>query len=236
MVKRLKPKNVNIREKRSSRSAPTRIDKELLVELGQILKQECKKDCEISIELDADSKEIETEDSKTFDNVTIPADTYAVTMGIFSYEEYNPVEIEIDIKKPTDSKIRVMGENATWVQGVSERLAKAFEKKKLGYRPIAKYEWIRLVMSMIASGFLSYASGFAIWYFKLFEPLYVIVYVLTFFYAMSMLIKRFFDWVFPYFEIGSEDFRPRKFRKLLLAILWGSGIIPTILFRLLGLS
>jgi hypothetical protein len=240
MVRIPKPKGISVREKRSSSIAPTRIDKELLVNVGQILKEECEKDCEISIGLYADSKEIETQDSKAVGNITIPTDLYAVVMGIISPEDspedYDPMEIVLDIRKPKDSKIRVMGENATWVQGVSERLTKAFEKKKLGYSPVAKYELIRLVMSMVASSLLSYATGFTIWYLKLFEPFYVMIYVLAFFYAMSMLLRRFFDWIFPYFEIGSEDFKPRKFRKLMLTILWGSGIVPTILFKLLGLS
>lgn len=235
MVRIPKPKNANIREKRSISIAPTRIDKELLVEVGQILKQECKKDCEVSIELDADSREIETEDSKTFEKVTIPADTYAVTMSIFSYEDYNPVEIEIDIKKPKDSKIRVMGENATWVQGVSDRLIKEFDKKKLAYRYIARYEPVRLLMSIVTSVLLSYVTGFALWLLKI-DFSTIILSIAVFFYALTVSIKRFFDWVFRYFELGSEDFKPRKFRKLILAILWGSGIISTILFKLLGLS
>jgi len=231
-----KPKTVNITEKSSSTIAPTRIDKELLMEIGEILKQECKEDCEVSIELYSDSKDIETEDSKAFQDVPIPADTYEVSMGIISYEDYNPVEIEIDTKKPKNCKIRVMGKNATWVRGASRRLTEAFEKKKLGYRHIAKYESIRLLMSMVASALLSYVGGFVLWYSKFFEPFYVMLFVVAFFYAMSMLVKRFFDWLFPYFEIGSEDFKPRKFRKIALAILWGSGILPTILFRLFGLS
>jgi len=231
-----KTRTVNITEKSSSSIAPTRIDKELLMEVGEILKQECKEDCKVSIELYSDSKDIETGDSKAFQDLPIPADTYEVRMEIISYDDYDPVEIEIDTKKPKNCKIRVMGENATWVRGASRRLTEAFEKKKLGYRHIAKYEPIRLFMSMVASALLSYVVGFGLLYSKFFEPSYVMLFVVAFFYAMSLLIKRFFDWIFPYFEIGSGDFKPRKFRKIALAILWGSGILPTILFKLLGLS
>lgn len=227
---------VKIREKRSESINPTRIDGELLVDVGQILRADCPSEHEIVIELDADSKEILTEDSKEFANIDIPSDTYRIQMAIRSKEEtpFNPVEIELDVRHPKDSKIRVMGENATWVQGVAQKLVRAFEKKKLGYRHIAKYETIRTVMSLISSGLLTYVGGFVLWLFKV-ELLYILLFVVVFFYAMTSLIKRFFDWVFPFFEIESEGFLPRKVRKLALAFLWVSGILPTVVFWLLGL-
>jgi hypothetical protein len=52
---------------------------------------------------------------------------------------------------------------------------------------------------------------------------------------MTNLLKRFFDWVFPYFEIGNEDFKPRKFRKVAFGILITSGVLPAIVVRLIGL-
>lgn len=228
-------KKANIREKRSTSICPTRLDQELLVDVGQILREECKKEEGISIELDADSREIETEDSTEFAQIDIPSDTYSIRMVIYSDDEYyDPVEIEIDLRKPTNSRIRVMGENATWVQGVSDRLTTAFEKKKLGYRHLAKYPLLRFTSSILTSILLSYVVGLALWIVTA-EPTYVIMFVAVFFYAMAMLIKKFFDWVFPYFEIASSDFLPKRVRKWALTRLFGSGIVPAIVFKLLGL-
>lgn len=226
---------VEVTEKRSVTIRPTRIDKELLIDLGQILRAECSGKHGVLIGLDADSKEIRTGDSKELANIEIPSDTYMIRMAVTSSDVSFeiPIHIEMDLRKPRNSKIRVIGKNPTWVQGVTERLSKVFERKKLGYRHIARFEIVRAIMSMIASGLLSYVGGFTLWHFRV-DPTYVLCFVVVFFYAMGMLIRRFFDWVFPYFEIENKNFLPRRVRKWALVILWGSGIIPTILFKILG--
>jgi len=239
---------VRISEKRSMRIPPVKIDNGLLVSVGEILKAECSENSVFSFGLYADSKDIETEDSKEFEKIDIPPDTYAIEMTATTYAttsnvdveepwEENPIEIEIDIRKPKNSQIRVRGEKGTWVAGVSDSIVKVFEKKRLGYRHIASNEIARMVMAVISSILLSYVSGFA---FLILLPseanaVYFLGFVAAFFYLMTLILKRFFDWVFPYFEIDSAEFLPRKVRKWALFLLWGSGIIPTIIFKILGL-
>lgn len=110
---------VEIREKRSVSIPPIRIDKELFVRVGDILKAECPKKHRLSIEIDADSKEIKTEEPKELESIEIPSDIYSITMNIYSeelkLEFFSPVEIEIDLRRPKNSKIRIMGKDATWV-------------------------------------------------------------------------------------------------------------------------
>lgn len=247
---------VKISEKRSVTIPPTRIDTDLLVKVGQMLKEECSemhasKLAYVSIELNAESRDIATNHCEELEKIAIPSDTYHVSMRVFSAKKLasnsttlttltpiinwtNPIEVEIDVRRPKNSKIRVKGEKATWVQGVTEGIVSLFEKKRLGYRHIAKYEIIRTALSMISSALLTYVSGYCLWLLKI-EPFYILLFIMGFFYAMSMLVKRFFDWVFPYFEIASEDFMPRKVRKWALALLWGSGLLPTIIFKIFGL-
>lgn len=237
---------VKIREKSSITIRPTRIDKQLLVNLGRILKEECPEEHEIGIELQADSRDIKTEDYEEFKNLEIPSDIYVIKMRtkfgslslavdeILENKIVKGMQIEIDLRRPKNSKIRITGDNATWVRGVGGRLFEAFEKKKLGYRYVAEHGNVRAILSLMSSILLAYTIGSILWLFKI-EFSYVAIFSVVFFVVMQDLLKRFFDWVFPYFEIESEDFLPPKVRKWALAILWGSGILPAILFKILGL-
>lgn len=234
---------VRIREKRSVKIPPTKIDKELLAKVGQILRTECPKDSEISIKLYADSRDIETEDVKEIPNIDIPSDAYLIEMmtghlykGILpntSEVSENSIQIKIDFGRTQDSKIRIIGKNPTWVRGVTEGLLEAFKKKKLGYSFIAKHDTVRRIMSWFTSALLAASSGYTLWSLQIELP-YVSVFGIIFFAVMIDILKRFFDWVFPYFEIATEDFMPRKVRKIALGILWGSGILQTILLKILG--
>jgi len=223
---------VKISEKRSLSIPPTRIDKELLTKVGRILKAHCPKEHEISIQVYSDYRNIITEDFEELksENVEIPSDTYKIEMTIRHHQIVGktPIQIEMDLRRPRDSKLRVMGENATWVHGVTELLSEAFSKKKLGYSYIAKSKNLRSLISLATSLLLAYAIGSVVLFFGIESEIAFGSGAISLLVAMS-LTDRFFDWVFPYFEIESEDFLPPKVRKWTLAILWGSGIIPSIL-------
>jgi len=230
---------VKISEKRTIKIPPTKIDGNLLFNVGKILKDECPKQYEISIRINADSRDIETGNYEELKDLEIPADTYKIVMETRSEIEMNPtdfpIRIEIDTVIPKkNSKIQVKGENATWVQGVGERIFRAFEKNKLLHRHIAKFENVRLVMSIITSALLSLAVGFAIWYCSK-EFVWAFYTAFLSFYLFVYILKRFFDWLFPYFDIINEDFKPRKVRKWALTLLWSSGILTNIIFYLLSL-
>lgn len=228
---------VKISEKRSLNIPPTRIDKELLIKVGQILKAECPKEHEISIQVYSDSRNIITENSEEFKNIEIPSDTYRIEMTIRHpiVLGKTPIQIEMDLRRPKNSKFRVMGENATWVHGVTELLSEAFEKKKLGYSYIAKSKNLRSLMSFATSLLLAYTIGSVVLFFNIEYNTAFTSGLISFLVAIG-LTDRFFNWVFPYFEIGNEDFSPPKVRKWALTILWGSGILPMIILKIFGLA
>ncbi len=239
---------VKISEKRTIQIPPTKIDNKLLSNIGQILKDECPKDHEVSIQINADSRDIETEDVKEIANMDIPSDTYSIEMLMelppilaamtsFAGEKdiEKSIEVVMDLKSPEKkSKIRVKGKNATWVQGVAERIVKVIEKNRLVHRHIARYEQIRFAMSMGTSALLSLALGFAVWFFSKELSMAFLVSFL-FFYVLAYSLKRFFDWLFPYFDIENPDFKPRKVRKWAVGILWSSGILTNLIFWILSL-
>lgn len=228
---------VKISEKRSMSISPTRIDKELLTKVGQILNTECPEEHGISIQVFSDSRNIITENPEEFKNIEIPSDTYRIEMTIRHPMVLGktPIQIEMDLRRPKNSRFRVMGENATWVHGVTELLSEAFSKKKLGYSYIAKSKNLRSLMSFATSLLLAYSIGSIVLFFGIESEIAFVSGIISLLVAMS-LTDRFFDWVFPYFEIESEDFLPPKVRKWTLTILWGSGIIPTILLKILGIT
>jgi hypothetical protein len=231
---------VRISQKRTTDIPPVKIDNDLLFKIGNILKEECPKDGTVEVSINSDSMDIGIENVEELKGLEIPADTYKILMVLDHVihpadEDIPEISIAIDTKSPRkESKIRVNGQNATRVKGVSERLCEKFNENRLSYRYIAKYENLRLLLGMATSALLSYVTGFALWYFT--QNLNsVVFFVAGFFYAFSMLLKRAYDWLFPYFEIDNKNFKPKRIRKWALAILWGSGLIPTVIFRLLGL-
>jgi hypothetical protein len=190
--------------------------------------ERCPKGYKVSIAVNADSKDIESENYKELEKLEIPVDTYSINLAVDTEETSlpweNPIQITIDMQSPKKSRIRVRGNETVWVKTVSSGLVQEFEKKKLMYRHIAKYEPLRLISAFVSSALLMTVLGFALLRLPV-EPSIVFIVVAVLFYGVAMLLKRFFDWVFPYFEIDSNDFKPRKFRKATLGLLWGSGII-----------
>lgn len=222
---------VKITEKRTEKIEPTKIDIDLLTSVGKVISDECPKDHKVSIVIVSNSRDLETDDYRELKKMEIPASTRFIGMSVNEKEEEfripwtKPIEVAIDMAFPKkNSRVSVRGNNATWVQGVSERLFEEFDKKKLMHRYIAKYEFSRVAISMAVAALFVTVLGFALLRFAVNPPLVSLV-VLGVWYAVIMLLRRFFDWLFPYFDIDNPDFRPRKFRKAAVGLLLGSGIV-----------
>jgi len=230
MVKRSAKKSVGI--------PPIRIDNDFFGKLGKVLRTECP-DYLVHISIFSDSIDIEsedkvTEDYKEFEKEEIPSDTYRISITSYRGNKPSktlPVEIEIDCRQPKNSKIRVYGEKTGWVEGTTKTLLDVFNKKRLGYRHIAKYSSVRAIISWVSSGFLAFAVGYLL-SIKI-EFLYVAIGTLISFAVFLETLRRFYYWVFPYFEIGNEDFKPKKFRKLAWGILAASGILQGIIIAII---
>jgi hypothetical protein len=228
-----------ISQKRTIDIPPVKIDGDLLFRVGKILKEVCPEQGYVKVSLNSDSMDIGIDDIEELKSQTIPVDTDTIEMRFSDevrFDENTPdISITINTKFPKkESKIRVYGKDATWVQGVSERLCKEFNENKLSYGYLSQYSNLRFLLAMVTSALLSYVTGIGIWYFTA-NSGYSVIFVAVFFYAFSVLLNRFYDWLFPYFELDNKNFKPKKYRKLALTFLWGSGILPTIIIRLLGL-
>jgi hypothetical protein len=236
-------KMVKITAKRTEKIQPTKVDNDLLFRVGQIMHSECPENQKTSIMINADSKDIESDNFEEIKGIEIPADTYFIHMAIcpedIDLPWENPIDISIDSKFPIkNSRIRVRGNDETWVQGVSDRIVKEFSRKKLMHRPIAEYEFIRLTTSIGSSALLMTVLGLALLRF-LVPSSVVTAFVAILFYVVVIGLKRFFDWLFPYFEIDNDAFKPRKFRRIALSLIWGSGFVGIIIemaLRYVGLG
>lgn len=235
---------VKITDKRTEKIQPTKIDNDLLFSVSRIMQEACPEGFKVSVVINSDSKDIETETNEELREQEIPADTYFVHLSIdnesVAVPWENPVDITIDTKFPEkNSRIRVRGNDPTWVLGVSERLVSEFNKKKLGYRHLAKYENLRFTISILLAGLFAALLALGMARIPGLGTFYGFLVIITVFYAMMVLLRRFLDWVFPYFEIVNEEFKPRKFRKLALGILLGSGvsgIIVDLVLRYIGMG
>ena len=105
---------VKITDKRTEKIQPTKIDSDLLFSVGKIMQEACPKGFKISVVINSDSKDIETETCEELRNLEIPADTYFVQLSIdnesTSLPWENPVDITMDMRFPKkNSRIRVRG-------------------------------------------------------------------------------------------------------------------------------
>jgi hypothetical protein len=231
---------VKITEKRTEKIPPSRIDNDLLFNLGQIMDEvRPTKNHVVSTIINTDTRDIESEDYKELkEGIKLTADTYRILMGL-STEELdvpweNAIYISIDTQSPKKrSRIRVRSNDSTWVQGVSDRLFEEFKKKRLNHRHIALYESLRLGISIGSSMLIMTVLGLALIEFPIIASFTTVV-LLVLFYPMTLLLKRGFDWLFPYFEIDVADFKPSKYRKKILGLLWGSGFLGIIIELILN--
>jgi hypothetical protein len=224
---------VKITEKRTEKIKPTKIDNDLLFRLGGILNSECADNQKVFVTINADCKDIECENHLELKDIEIPADTYFVHMGVTPEDEdlswENPIDISIDMKFPIkNSKISVRGNKEALVRGISATIVKELNRKKLMHRYFAQYSFLRLATSIGSSVLLMTVLGLALLRFSI-NPSYVSLFLAALFYVVVVLLNHFFTWVFPYFEIDNDDFKPRKFRKAALGLLWGSGFLGIVI-------
>lgn len=228
---------VQITEKRTQKIPSCKVDKELLLAIGNVIENSKRKDEKVYYNLKAKSRDIQSQNLGEFASEP-PKDAEKLSMRLSVL--WSPsIEVEFDLEEDYVSighgKISVSDPDATWVHGTADRLIACFEKKRLGYRVISENGVIRAITSISLTIFLF--SSFAYTLFTLFS-LDAVEGVFSAFGLAAIFFGIFLDIgmkrLFPYFELENRSL-PRKTRKFVLGILIGSGLLPTIILKMLGL-
>lgn len=178
--------------------------------------------------LTSPSKDIVSYDVDNFIKPKWPSTTekMAITMG----STLSPLDVKIDFNLDNSemekSRASISGQDGTLVHGLGEQISMLFEEKKLWYRHISQYWQIRAIISTLILVLFLVSLGLfipQIWQVNL--GLLFLIFIVGIAFLDAPL-----KWLFPYFEFG-ENPKPKKFRKVILGLITGSGLISGIVMR-----
>lgn len=222
-----------ITEKRTVAIPPCRIEKALIREIGELLEKDdlCKDN--VNYILDSKTRDIQSKRVKDFIEADWGSNIRNISIAT-SYLEKPEVRITIDFEHYFLSEFSVSGENATWVNGLSDQIGDTFRKYNQNITKVRTNPLIKVPLIIVISSVLVYPLLLAFSPFikpdRLLEYYVLVGFILSavFFVAINALI----NWLFPYYEYGQT--LQKSARKWIWFVLFGSGIIPAIILRYLG--
>lgn len=147
----------NITSKITIRIKPTRIEKNLVKELGELLEAE---NLKLHYRLDSETQEAISLSIQEFISLDWGNDIQKITIST----EYNSdpyVSIEMDFYESYSRKCYISGKNATWVNGVANRVNDIFRKYRLSYAPIKTNWLVKIAVPVILTLILVYPISLA---------------------------------------------------------------------------
>ena len=234
----------DILEKRTVRIPPCTIEKKLIQEIGELL--ESQKSCKdrVNYILDGKTKDVRSTKIKDFVNadwgssinrIIIETNPLLSDYSAGKQKEIPKVEINISLVYPEGSSFAVSGKDATWVNGITEQIDAFFQKYRQSYHRIKTNWFVRIPLTVSLALVLAYPILLVFAPFIRPEKLvdfYVYVGLLASMLLMGGL-SVLIGWLFPYLEYGET--KQKRLRKWIWILLYGSGIIPSIILKLLGL-
>jgi hypothetical protein len=221
-----------ITAKRTKKIPPCTIDKNLIKKVGTLLENDKSCNGRIEYKLDAKTSDVQASNVGDFIRADWGSDVNSITIRTNDFKSPE-VRITFDFHRLFFNKFSVSGENATWVNGITNRLENIIEKNKVKYHLIKTSLIIRTslafisVLALIIPIFLFLNSISII---KESNWQYSLSFIIFMFGFWGM--NEFIQWLFPYFDYG--DSLQKSMRKWIWVILFGSGIVPTIILKLLG--
>lgn len=191
----------------------------------------------------AHSRNIESTDISGFTKVDWPSDTESLSVSIGRHGAPKRIEIDIYLEswRMNESKLRVSGNNSTWVNGIADQLEAIFQKNLVGYHLIVEKLLLRVLLSILAWISIAFAVAYPLWpairpFLKpsvTFPTIFAIILLIGF--VVFYPLELFMEWLFPRFEFGPVSLS-RRVRKWMWGLLVSSGLIVAIIFKLVGLA
>jgi hypothetical protein len=233
----------DIVEKRTVKILPSVIDKKLIQELGELLENQRLCRDRVNYFLNGKTKNVQSTKVKDFikadwgpaiNQITVETKALTSDYGSEKYRDVPQIEIDINFRNPNESDFTVSSRDAVWVNGITEQINAIFEKYRQSFCKIKTSWFIRLPLTLPLSLVFVYPILLALGSFVKPEKL------VDFYVTMGTLLVMFFGmglswligWLFPYLEYGVT--KQKRMRNWIWILLFGSGIIPAIILKLLG--
>jgi hypothetical protein len=173
---------------------PTRIDKSIVQELGELLERE---NLKLQYHLDSKTQEVTSLSVQEFIALDWgqSIEKIAISTG---YSTDPHVSIEMDFRESYSRKCFIAGTNATWVNGISIRINDILKKYRLSYAPIKTMWLVKMALPVILTVVLLYpiSVGFSL------DWRDTVIFILGIGAGLSQGLYYFLQWLFPFFEYG----------------------------------
>jgi hypothetical protein len=218
-------------EKRTVKLPSCLVDKKLIQELGELIEADSNLQNRLSYLLDSKTKDIRCVKVQDFITTDWGSNLNRVVIETAD-NDYPKVKIEINFRQIKFSEYSIVGKDATWVNGIRTRVDDVFSRYKDSYHQIQKPIFLKIPLTILIT--LSWAVPIFLWT----QSLQVGFPTASTFLALiggygALIIFLLVDWLLPKFEY--EGMKQKQVRKWIAAVLIGSGIIPTLLLKLIGL-
>jgi len=205
---------IKITEKKIFQISACRIDKELIQKIADLLKN-----FNPHYSLTSPIRDIESDDATLFVGTEWPSPVSTINISV--RDESQSIDIEINLKQETESKVSVWGKDTIWVNGVAEKLDSIFKSKRVKYYTFAEHWSLRAILSISIISIAIWILNHRLWpstapiVKNLSETSFFAVLLMVFIW-LAYPLYGLLNWLFPRF--GFEGSIKGKIRKLLCAI------------------
>jgi len=229
-------------EKRIIKIPPCYVDRNLIESIGTIIEDGFPdEDAEIKYSLDGSSIEIKSSNVINFISTKWPDLVNKISIQAGHYHDSPSIGLDFDFKSKSVRELEIYGEDATWVNGIADRLEREIQNHKLGHSFFIEIGLLKLPVAILSVISISWFLSVILYpLFKFFNFQYTQMNIFIFCVGAGSIIgwifmMIFLDWLFPRYEYG-EKFIQKKIRKYIMMFLTGSGIVSYIFQRLLELG
>lgn len=210
------------------------ISKELIRQLGQLLESENLLKNRLIYSLDTNTKELTSKNANDFVQADWGSDLNKIKIDTI---DNNFPQLTITMRLHENSKIynkfSLSSKDATWVNGLSKRIDEIFRNHRTSYYLLENSLSLRVGLACaISLALFMYPLYLLQQHSILSSNSVLIISILTIAYGamgFTILIR----WLLPHLDY--ESLPQKRVRKWVSIILIGSGLIPAIILRLLGL-
>ena len=239
-------------EKRTVKIPPCQISKDLIRKIGKLLESEKKLGGRITYILRGATRNITSERVDDFvkadwgfvvESISIGT-SHGYPIGDFypapARAEVGKEELNVTIqmyKQWGKPRFSVSGKDATLIEGLANRLENIFVMHRSGYHRLADGWFLKFLISVVLTILFEYpisiVIGTACAFFGIMDTAIFTGAIVSS--GILILISQYslVNWLFPYFEYGVTT--QKKMRKWIWLVLAGSGLIPAVILKIIGL-
>jgi hypothetical protein len=221
---------VEVTEKSTIKIPSCVVNKELIRELGELLENEKVLQDRLAYHIDTATKDAKSKKVKDFIEMEWGTDLREIKIET-SDSAYPKLRTVIDFRPFYDSGFSLAGKDPTWVNGVTNRVQEVFKKHRTSYFRIENSKPLRVLCSFFVACAFFLPVYIAMQHYLPDSYSIIIVAVLVISNGTNGMYWL-IDWLFPHFE--HEGVLQTRIRKWIWIILFGSGLIPAIILKLIG--